>query len=451
MTTRTTSPGASSVADVLDGPTQLGGPEWRWRFTRILLLTCLSFRVLSPTVLNLPLLLTPGVHRPSVVAVLLLWAVANLAVVVVVTRLRETLPPPSALLVVLDMIAAISVCVTLTVLASAAEPGLPAGHLTEIKGWSAVPATVALWMWCRGGRAGFALILLTTPVPVWMLHTEGAGWLSAMVFALPYLGQLVIAALVVMGVKALFRLCINGSRAQGIHDGRIRERTRSLRLMHDRAVQSLEGIALLATSCPPQDSYQVLSRIGRVAHDEAGGLRRRLLADDHRTSPGRPDEAPGDQWAPVREVVRSATAHGLQVRLLVGQSAQQAPAGSAQHHESASQVHVIADIVREALANVRKHAGTERAIVHLSASPQTLRVRVEDAGRGFDPVDTPMRFGIPHSIKARAVDAGGGAELDAAAGCGVRVRAWVPRAEPAETSIDISERSTTTHPPELLR
>jgi signal transduction histidine kinase len=50
-------------------------------------------------------------------------------------------------------------------------------------------------------------------------------------------------------------------------------------------------------------------------------------------------------------------------------------------------------VVQEALANVRKHAETNRVAVTLERRPQTLRVEVRDWGRGFRPSAARIRAG----------------------------------------------------------
>jgi signal transduction histidine kinase len=68
--------------------------------------------------------------------------------------------------------------------------------------------------------------------------------------------------------------------------------------------------------------------------------------------------------------------------------------------------------VREALANVARHAGTGAAELHVRANGGGVEVRVTDAGRGFD-VDavSDHRRGIRGSVVERMAAVGGGAEV----------------------------------------
>ena len=86
-------------------------------------------------------------------------------------------------------------------------------------------------------------------------------------------------------------------------------------------------------------------------------------------------------------------------------------------------------IVQEALNNVHKHAGVERARVRVARHDSTLRISVQDDGRGFDPAQTAMRdavhFGL-QGMRERAESLGGTLVIETAPGRGTRVIATVP-------------------------
>jgi hypothetical protein len=115
----------------------------------------------------------------------------------------------------------------------------------------------------------------------------------------------------------------------------------------------------------------------------------------------------------------------------------------------------IAFAVREALANVASHAGTDEAWVEIcpvapdgndsvpagaglvagapETCPEGIRVTVRDAGAGFDPgqVD-PSRLGLRRSIVERLADWGGRALIRSSPGAGTEViLCWAP---PQDTS-----------------
>ena len=84
-------------------------------------------------------------------------------------------------------------------------------------------------------------------------------------------------------------------------------------------------------------------------------------------------------------------------------------------------------IVQEALTNVVRHAGVSRATVSLRADSRTLCVRIEDAGRGFDPMGTrsDSSTGLI-GMQERARLLSGSLSIDSAPGNGTRVTAVLP-------------------------
>lgn len=87
----------------------------------------------------------------------------------------------------------------------------------------------------------------------------------------------------------------------------------------------------------------------------------------------------------------------------------------------------LADAVREALNNVRRHAGTDHAYLTATGTgtgtgrPGTVVVTVVDRGCGFDPKRHEPGLGLRRSVGKRMTAVGGRAELDTEPGEGVRV------------------------------
>jgi signal transduction histidine kinase len=78
--------------------------------------------------------------------------------------------------------------------------------------------------------------------------------------------------------------------------------------------------------------------------------------------------------------------------------------------------------VHEALSNVARHAGVDRASVVVTHDSDVTTVEVTDTGRGFDPERIPAhRRGLSGSIVDRMVRAGGRATVTARPGAGTRV------------------------------
>lgn len=85
-------------------------------------------------------------------------------------------------------------------------------------------------------------------------------------------------------------------------------------------------------------------------------------------------------------------------------------------------VEVVAAAVREALRNVRRHAGVQEARVVLRYERDTVAVEVIDRGRGFKPAHVPRdRYGVRDGIVARMGEIAGTASITSGAN-GTRVR-----------------------------
>jgi two-component system NarL family sensor kinase len=83
-------------------------------------------------------------------------------------------------------------------------------------------------------------------------------------------------------------------------------------------------------------------------------------------------------------------------------------------------------IAQQALANVVRHAGPARAVVRLTLEPGQVRLRVEDDGVGFDPMDLPPdRFGVV-GMGERARLLGGSLTIETSPGGGTAIDVVVP-------------------------
>ena len=86
-------------------------------------------------------------------------------------------------------------------------------------------------------------------------------------------------------------------------------------------------------------------------------------------------------------------------------------------------------IAQQALANVVRHAGPARAVVRLTLEPGQVRLRVEDDGVGFDPMDLPPdRFGVV-GMGERARLLGGSLTIETSPGGGTAIDVVVPLAD----------------------
>jgi two-component system, NarL family, sensor kinase len=82
-------------------------------------------------------------------------------------------------------------------------------------------------------------------------------------------------------------------------------------------------------------------------------------------------------------------------------------------------------ICGEALANVARHAGADRATVRLVATPREVRLTVEDDGRGFDPTSVPQNHHGLLGMRERVAMLGGDFAVRSAPGEGTRIEVSV--------------------------
>jgi signal transduction histidine kinase len=180
-----------------------------------------------------------------------------------------------------------------------------------------------------------------------------------------------------------------------------RERNRQHRLLHDTALQVLEAIGQGWLS-PDAAKARAL--------EAASELRQALRGGD---TAGRP----AGLSAMLEVLVTQFGNEGLAVELV---------SDVAEREPTLQVASALRDATREALTNVVKHAGTDRAVVHVSVNEGGAIVTVRDHGCGFDPHSASDGFGIPESVAARMVEVGGDAEIWSQPGRGTRVRVRGP-------------------------
>nr|WP_146166743.1 ATP-binding protein [Streptosporangium nondiastaticum] len=184
------------------------------------------------------------------------------------------------------------------------------------------------------------------------------------------------------------------------HKARYAERLEHHRALHDTVLATL---TTLAAGGVDANAPEVRERCAR----EAAYLRRLIqrTADEvHHREIG----------AALEEAVGSV--EGLQLRV------------TAQYHElpqvPPEAAAAMGDAVREALNNVRRHAGTGHAYLTATGDPDGhggVVVTVVDRGPGFDPDRYEPGLGLRLSVHDRMAEVGGRASVDTAPGEGVRV------------------------------
>ena len=262
-------------------------------------------------------------------------------------------------------------------------------------------------------------------VPVLAAGTAASYWLGAILTPSATAGSaapvtaavmmLAIALAASAGRRMLFRRAVGAdaalerddrdSREQYVMLSRQTERREQERLLHDTVLNTLTALAR-----PDRRAGDVVSRC-----KEDVALIERMLGDA--------DDMSATAWSPVSGLLAAIEEVGVSMRsrgLRVSVEATHGETADALPNEV---VRALTYAVREALANVAGHAGTDQAWVEISrAAGDGLEVTVRDEGRGFDIADIdPARLGLRRSIVERVADSGGEASVRSAPGSGTVV------------------------------
>ena len=183
------------------------------------------------------------------------------------------------------------------------------------------------------------------------------------------------------------------------------------RTLHDGVLQTLA--AVVRRSDDPA--------LIRLARDQERELRAFLTDGTSRT--GRSGTLPlGARLAHEAREHESATGNRVDVAT-VGDTGTVKPAVA----------DAVAGAVREALANVAKHAGASTVTLYVEVEDEHparrsgqpgVFVSVRDDGAGFDPGQVEQRLGIRESVRGRIESVGGRVEVDSRPGRGTEVRLW---------------------------
>jgi signal transduction histidine kinase len=198
-----------------------------------------------------------------------------------------------------------------------------------------------------------------------------------------------------------------------------RERGRWARELHDESLQSLAGLRVLLSAGRRADPGEVdrLLTQGIEQVDIAIAEMRRLIAD---LRPTTLDEL---GLGAALEALAERTAIGHSVEVVVATDLD-SESGRGQRLVSETE-DTVYRLVQEALNNAIHHGETKRVRVEVSENGRTLRVRVADEGRGFDPGQHSAGFGLA-GMRERVELAGGSLELRSAPGEGTTIVAVLP-------------------------
>jgi two-component system NarL family sensor kinase len=206
--------------------------------------------------------------------------------------------------------------------------------------------------------------------------------------------------------------------AESTRLGAVEERNRLAREIHDTLAQGLTATALQLESADAlldagsERAHEPLRRALSLTRSNLEEARRSVL--DLRAAPleGRPlSEA-------LRALVdRWEAQTGISARYRAVNGSRPLPPSV----EAA-----LYRICQEALTNVATHAEAGRVIVRLVATPEQVRLAVEDDGRGFETSKVPGdRHGLV-GMRERAEVLGGALEVHSEKGAGTRIEATVP-------------------------
>jgi signal transduction histidine kinase len=217
--------------------------------------------------------------------------------------------------------------------------------------------------------------------------------------------------------------------AQSVAEDRMRdsieaaehERGRWARELHDEALQSMAGLRVMLSGMrragEGEETDRLISQaVERV--DTAIAEMRRLIAD---LRPAALDEL---GLAPALEALVERLTWGevLDVELQVdlAYDAGRHPTRLVRQIED-----TVYRLVQEALNNAARHAETDRATVEVTEVAESIRVRICDEGRGFDPAAETNGFGLL-GMRERVTLAGGTLKVESAPGGGTVVIAVLP-------------------------
>jgi signal transduction histidine kinase len=224
----------------------------------------------------------------------------------------------------------------------------------------------------------------------------------------PVRAVILLAVATFTGLAAT-RGAVLAARAAGEAAGRRAEQARTLRLLHDTVLQTLEAMAM-GSELDRTAPAAAVTELRRAAMGQAAALRHAMAQLTGGNGP--------DLGAELAGLVERFGGQGLRVELVVAERLPEpAPTRRA----------ALCGAACAALGNVVKHAGVTGAVVRVEADRGGLRLVVRDTGVGFDVAGTAQGFGTSQSVHARLREVGGRAVVTSARGFGTRVELWVPR------------------------
>jgi signal transduction histidine kinase len=200
---------------------------------------------------------------------------------------------------------------------------------------------------------------------------------------------------------------------QAVEDAVGRERARIARELHDGIATELAGAISLFKVCLEQPDRQPDETLSNVLEILERSLKhvRESLAELRPAAIG-----PGGLVGDVRrQSGEFARLYGIRVEL---------SSHGTEELLSAQQREVVAQVVREALTNVRRHSGSTICRVKMAFAARPFMIEVSDEGRGFT-ADIVGGYGLM-GMRERAAGIGGRLEVVSTEGRGTTVFLFGP-------------------------
>lgn len=207
--------------------------------------------------------------------------------------------------------------------------------------------------------------------------------------------------------------------------GRLEERERLARDIHDTLAQGLSSIVLLAragrASASTGEAVDVFSTIEDTARDNLAEARR-FVRD--LTAPSAQADLPDAITEILQRMRRRGSGLGESTEFRANFS------GDTHRRLPESVVTAVVRCVQEALNNVAKHAAADNAVVSVAVLGDELTVDIFDDGRGFDPAQAPQQksshgYGLG-GIRQRIAALSGTVNIESAPDEGTVVAARIP-------------------------
>ncbi|MFI6316517.1 sensor histidine kinase [Nonomuraea sp. NPDC050556] len=317
------------------------------------------------------------------------------ALVVFLTWRRRRVPP--AWVITADSVLTAATATAMTVVAGTAVKGSGPDFVLPYM----LLVSIGIGTAFRTLRAALAATVPLVVAYLYMQAWSGFFWLGAVPHTIGFWVDSAIAWFIATQLRRNAAE-LDETREQVARLAAERERTRNGRILHDRVLQTMEALV--------RDGWLADEQVRAHVAAEARWLRG-YVRGDH-------DSSGSNLTASLEEVVEQAIVAGLAVDLnAAGLRASGAVLPVAT-------VEALSGAVREALTNVRKHAGTGQAVVRARVEGDHIVVGVLDHGVGF--ASRGGGVGLRESIEGRVAEIGGTTVVESAPGEGTLVELRVP-------------------------